>query len=118
MLIILLVAEGCVVTLLAVAYVGNLLRAVSDQRHSLAACFLNIPTGFVRALASKQVGSLGSDYTAWVGWYHCAWFKTELPAVLAWRSLGKLLDCMHGVSGGPHTFMQLVSASRARPGLA
>jgi hypothetical protein len=50
-----LVVEGIVITFAAAAYVARLLRAVSDQRHGLAGCFLDIPTGFVRALASKQV---------------------------------------------------------------
>lgn len=55
LLLLLLVAEGCVLTCLAAAYVARLLRRVSAQRYSLASCFINIPTGFVRALASKQV---------------------------------------------------------------
>ncbi len=55
LLLILLAVEGIGLTCAATAYVARLLRAVSAQRHGLAACFLDVPTGFVRALASKQV---------------------------------------------------------------
>lgn len=51
----LLVVEGCVFSFLAVSYMTSLIAAVANQRYSFFAVFLNIPNGFLRALATKKV---------------------------------------------------------------
>jgi hypothetical protein len=51
----LLVAEGCCMCALAIAYMWLLLQRVASQRYSLFAVFLVIPSAFLRALAAKKV---------------------------------------------------------------
>ena len=51
----LLVAEGCCMCLMAIAYMWLLLQRVAAQRYSLFAVFLAIPSALLRALASKKV---------------------------------------------------------------
>ncbi|KAG2493479.1 hypothetical protein HYH03_008295 [Edaphochlamys debaryana] len=57
----LLVAEGCIVCGLAALYEWILLKQVARQRYGLYSVFLVIPTGFLRALASKHVQVDGED---------------------------------------------------------
>ncbi|GLC33063.1 hypothetical protein PLESTB_000374500 [Pleodorina starrii] len=57
----LLVAEGCVVCGAAALYMWILLKQVARQRYGLYSVFLVIPTGFLRALASKHVQVDGED---------------------------------------------------------
>ncbi|GFR48517.1 hypothetical protein Agub_g10412 [Astrephomene gubernaculifera] len=57
----LLVAEGCVVCGAAALYMWALLTQVARQRYGLYSVFLVIPTGFLRALASKHVQVDGED---------------------------------------------------------
>ncbi|GLI64845.1 hypothetical protein VaNZ11_008226 [Volvox africanus] len=57
----LLVAEGCVVCGVAALYMWILLKQVARQRYGLYSVFLVIPTGFLRALASKHVQVDGED---------------------------------------------------------
>ncbi len=57
----LLVAEGCLVCGLAALYEWMLLTQVARQRYGLYSVFLVIPTGFLRALASKHVQVDGED---------------------------------------------------------
>jgi hypothetical protein len=54
-MIILLVLEGCGLFLMATVYACLLVRKMVLQRADLFSVFLVIPTGFLRALASKQV---------------------------------------------------------------
>lgn len=54
-MVILLVLEGCVVFLAASLYVLLLIKQMVSNRANLFSVFLVIPTGFLRALASKQV---------------------------------------------------------------
>ncbi|KAG2450719.1 hypothetical protein HYH02_004557 [Chlamydomonas schloesseri] len=57
----LLIAEGAVVCGIAALYMWVLLKQVARQRYSLYSVFLVIPTGFLRALASKHVQVDGED---------------------------------------------------------
>jgi hypothetical protein len=50
-----LMPQGCCVCLAAVLYVWALLQRVSHRRYMLFSCFLMVPAGFLRSLASKQV---------------------------------------------------------------
>jgi hypothetical protein len=54
-MVLLLVLEGCVLFISAAMYVAWLIRRMVLQRANLFSVFLVIPTGFLRALASKQV---------------------------------------------------------------
>lgn len=54
-MLVLLVLEGCVVFFAASMYVFMLIKAMVGNRANLFSVFLVIPTGFLRALASKQV---------------------------------------------------------------
>ncbi|WIA17635.1 hypothetical protein OEZ85_014441 [Tetradesmus obliquus] len=54
-MVLLLVLEGCVLFISAAAYITWLISRMVSQRANLFSVFLVIPTGFLRALASKQV---------------------------------------------------------------
>jgi hypothetical protein len=54
-MIVILVLEGCLLFIGASVYITWLIKRMLLQRANLFSVFLVIPTGFLRALASKQV---------------------------------------------------------------
>jgi hypothetical protein len=54
-MIVILVLEGCLLFIGASLYITWLIKRMLLQRANLFSVFLVIPTGFLRALASKQV---------------------------------------------------------------
>lgn len=50
----LLVLEGFLLSLAALWYMRRLITGVTTQRYSIFSVFLNIPGGFLRALATKS----------------------------------------------------------------
>lgn len=51
----LLIVEGALCCGIATVWIWNLLQAVASARYRLFSVFLVIPTGLLRALASKQI---------------------------------------------------------------
>ena len=54
---VLLAAYAGAICVACVLYSAWLLHCVSEQRCRMFAIFLSVPNGFIRALASKQVGA-------------------------------------------------------------
>lgn len=63
LLLALLIVEGALAAVFAVAYVVWLLKQVAKHRSALFTVFLTIPNGFLRTLASRSV-SIGNEEDA------------------------------------------------------
>jgi hypothetical protein len=93
-MVLMLVLEGCVLFVCAAIYIAFLIKRMVLARANLFSVFLVIPTGFLRALASKQVvldedadSDEGSDAGADVPQQRQEGEQQDAQKVRGWRGL-------------------------------